>query len=237
MGKMPMLQKDMARMAMLHLEGRENMKDEKDNLEFLLSQYLDGQLDPREMERMEDRLGGDLELRRELQRYAKLDEMLGELRSPPELEAVDFDAQRREIMAALDRKALLSGRPRFNVIRMTFAGVGALAAAALIAVGAWLAFHTPTVAPSDSVVRVEMVKPVSSDQGQVVVSIAGPEPEDMSQAQVTVEYERVPDDEFPLASDQTPEAWDAPTGTVLMVGASPAQPEPPASSLADLLME
>ena len=216
------------------------MKNEKDNLEFLLSQYLDGQLDPQEMERMEDRLGNDLELRRELQRYAKLDEMLGELRSPPELEAADFDAQRREIMAALERKALLAGRPRFNVIRLTFAGVGALAAAAIITVGTWLVIRTPpTVIGPSPMVRAGIVKPVSSGQGPVVVSLAGPGLEELSQAQVAVECVPVPDDEFSLAagSEQAPEAWDAPTGTVLMVGVSPKGPEQPANNLADLLLE
>jgi anti-sigma factor RsiW len=216
------------------------MENEKDNLEFLLSQYLDGQLDLQEMERMEDRLGGDLELRRELQRYAKLDEMLGELRSPPELEAVDFDAQRQEIMAALERKALLTGRPRFNVIRLTFAGAGALAAVALIAVGTWLAIHTTTLTPnSGPVARVEVVKPISSSHGQAVASLVGPGAEDPNQAQVAVEYEQVPDNEFSLAagSEQLPEAWDAPTGTVLMVGVSPKQPDQPANNLSDLLLE
>ena len=213
------------------------MTNEKDNLEFLLSQYLDGQLDPQEMERLEDRLGSDLELRREFQRYAKLDEMLGELRSPPELAAVDFDAQRHEIMAALERKALLAERPRFNVIRMTFAGVGALAAAAVIVAGSWLIFHTPS-GGSSPVARVEIVKPVSSSHGQAVASLAGPGLQDLNQAQVAVEYEQVPDNEFPLAAaERTPEAWDAPTGTVLMVGVSPRQPEQAANNMADLLLE
>jgi anti-sigma factor RsiW len=214
------------------------MKNEKDNLEFLLSQYLDGQLDPQDMERLEDRLGSDQELRREFQRYAKLDEIMGELRSPPELGAVDFVAQRQEIMAALERKALLAGRPRFNVIRMTFAGVGALAAAAVIVVGAWLIFRTPTGGISSPVARVEIVKPVSSVHGQAVASLVGPGPQNLNQAQVAVDYEQVPDNEFPLAAaEHTTEAWSAPTGTVLMVGVSPRQPEQPANSLADLLLE
>lgn len=215
------------------------MENEKDNLEFLLSQYLDGQLDPQEMERMEDRLGGDLELRRELQRYAKLDEMLGEMRLPPELEAVDFDAQRQEIMAALERKALLAGRPRFNVVRMTFAGVGALAAAAVIAVGTWLVIRTPTSTINSSpMARVEVVKPASSSHGQVVVSVVGPAIEDSNQAQVAVQYEQVPDNEFPLAAaEHKPQTWAAPTGTVLMVGVSPRQPDPSANNMSDLLLE
>jgi anti-sigma factor RsiW len=216
------------------------MKNEKDNLEFLLSQYLDGQLEPQEMERMEDRLGGDLELRREFQRYAKLDEMLAEMRLPPELAAVDFDVQRQEIMAALERKSLLAGRSRFNVIRLTFAGVGALAAVAVIAVGTWLAIRTSTSTLNSSpLVRVEVVNSISPSRGQVSVSVAGPGLEDSNQAQVAVEYEQVPDNEFSLAaqSDQAPETWNAPTGTVLMVGVAPKQPDQPANNLADLLLE
>jgi len=116
--------------------------------------------------------------------------------------------------------------------------VGALAAVALIAVGTWMLIHTPTGGPSP-VARVEMVKPVSSSHGQVVASLVGPGPEDPNQAQVAVEYEQVPDNEFSLAAgdEHAQEAWAAPTGTVLMVGVSPKQPDQPANNLADLLLE
>jgi anti-sigma factor RsiW len=216
------------------------MENEKDNSamraddpEFLLSQYLDGQLEPAEMERLEGRLGNDLALRREMQRYAKLDEMLDEMRSPRELDSVDFDSQRLEIMAALERKSLLKVRPRFNVIRMTFAGVGALAAAAIIAVGTWVALRTPPPGMGNPIVRVELVQP-DAPRGQVVVAIVAPEKLDPDTV-VVVEEPITPKE---LAQfHQSENQGNIPDGTVLMFGASPEPADEPANNMADLLLE
>jgi anti-sigma factor RsiW len=216
------------------------MENEKDNSamraddpEFLLSQYLDGQLEPAEMERLEERLGNDLSLRRQMQRYAKLDEILADLRVPKELESVDFESQRLEIMAALERKSLLKVRPRYSVIRMTFAGVGALAAAAVIAVGTWAVLRTTPVSVGTPIVRVELSQP-DAPRGLVTASVAAPAGE--ASDGVAVQYERVPDKE--LAKLRAREAQNnGPDGTVLMIGISPKPAEPPQSTLADLLLE
>jgi hypothetical protein len=220
------------------------MENEKDNSamraddpEFLLSQYLDGQLEPAQMERLEERLGNDISLRREMQLYGKLDEMLAELRRPKELESVNFDAQRQEIMAALERKALLKVRPKFNVIRLTFMGVGALAAAVVIAVGTWVALRTPPPSQivSTPIIRVYPAMPDAS-RGQVAVTIAEPAVEIPDQDQVAVQCQRLPDKE--VAKWQAREVHEnGPDGTVLMIGVSPKPAEPPPSSLVDLMME
>lgn len=216
------------------------MKNEEDNSagraddpEFLLSQYLDGQLEPDEMERLEERMGRDVSLRAQMQRYARLDEMLAELREPAELDAVDFDSQRMEIMSALERKALLRVKPRFSAIRLTFAGVGALAAAALIAVGTWSLLRTPHQ-PTSPIVRVQLVQP-DAPRGQVSVAVAAPQAEAVTEEQVAVECQEMSPKE--LVQLRLREAEDSQPNAVLMIGISPHPAEPPSYATADWLLE
>jgi len=202
------------------------MDIDKDNPEFLLSQYLDGQLSPAEMERLEERLGDDGLLRRELQRYAALGEMLSSLPPSPELDQIDFDAQRHDIMAQLERKALLVHRPRSRVFRLTLAG-SAIAAMALVAISAWLFFHSqaPTAAPapSNAIAVSTLVQPEGAPAATIEVAVMGAAPAMAREPVVAVNYGKLADKDY--LPQKKMDFAAAPTGTVLMIGAAPRAPK------------
>ena len=69
--------------------------------EFRLSQYLDGQMGRKERRLFEQQLQADPSLREELDLYASLEGMLGELAlQEPEGLDVNYDQQRSQIVAA-----------------------------------------------------------------------------------------------------------------------------------------
>jgi anti-sigma factor RsiW len=107
----------------------DNPPDNTD-LEFLINQYLDGQLEGRQLADFERRLAEDPALASELARYEALEGRLSAM-SGGGLEKVDFQAQRASIMSALERKALLTP-PRRSVLLFRPAFWGAVAAAASI---------------------------------------------------------------------------------------------------------
>jgi anti-sigma factor RsiW len=140
-------------------------EQERDNLEFELSQYLDGQLSGRRERRLERRLEQDPALREELKKYASLEGGLASL-AQRELAGLDYDAQRGEVVRMLERKRLLAAPRRAVIFRPVFAwGGGALAVAAGLLVGmwAWMSSGTGTVParqPSPAtVVSVALVAP------------------------------------------------------------------------------
>lgn len=88
--------------------------NDKKNLEYLLSEYLDGQLTGRDKAKLERQLAEDTDLRAELRCYTALNEHL-QAADAQELEQIDYNAQRAEIIAAVERKVLLEGPPRRRV--------------------------------------------------------------------------------------------------------------------------
>ncbi len=114
-----------------------NEQDGNENLEYQFSQYLDGQLSPRAETKLKRRLAEDGDLSEELRRYTALNQHLQAM-GRSELEAVDYDAQRAEIYAALERKALLEGPPRRRLVLRPVFAVSAIAAAILILASAGL---------------------------------------------------------------------------------------------------
>jgi anti-sigma factor RsiW len=181
---------------------------EQDNLEFELSQYLDGQLSGRRARQLERRLEQDPALRETLQRYAALDGRLVALGGAG-LAGVDYDSQRAEVVRRLERRALLERRPaRIIFLRPVFAMAGgglAVAAAVLIAVLVWRGGQPPVSTPTVSEVSVAVLAPVVPRGGE---------------AQVTLR--RLEDREIRLADAE--EGPHAPPGTV-MVSINPPPPD------------
>lgn len=150
-----------------------------------LCEYLDGQLSAHERVQLERRLEHDEALRRELARYGDLDELLAGLARDP-VEGVDYDVQRAEIVAAVERQALLGARRL--VLRPVFLGTMAAAALVLIAVTAAIVLLRPRGpleparpgVPMASAVRVELLPAAASPAGtaEVFVRLSAMEPSD-----------------------------------------------------------
>lgn len=122
------------------------MTDDNDNQlqdEFLLSQYLDGQLGERQAADLERRLAKDGTLRRQMELYAALEKKLSALAQDAAPADVDYDWQRQEIMAALERRSLLNNlQPRRMFLRRPVPmSLMAAAAAVVIAFGGWFVTH------------------------------------------------------------------------------------------------
>jgi len=126
-------------------------KIDPNNIEFKLSQLLDGDLSPDEQDRLLARLRDDEELSRTYAGYRRLDAMLEDLIVAPELSQVDYDAQRADIIATLEKRSLLA-KPRPRVIPWVYRGALAAAATVLLAIGATMVFKTampdPTPGPT-----------------------------------------------------------------------------------------
>ena len=148
-------------------------RPEKDNLEFELNQYLDGQVGGRRARRLERELQQDPELQGDLKKYAALDGMLSGL-ARTELAGVNYDSQRAEVVRLLERRRLLD-RPQWRPVflRPIFAVGGGLAVAAALVVGivAWMHSH-PVGAPVTSPkVFAALVAPKAAPEAQVQVAL------------------------------------------------------------------
>jgi len=183
-------------------------KPKDDDLEFRLSCYLDGQLPRRERLALEKRLRQDEALREELRRYAALEASLAEL-SAGEVGGVDYDRQRAEILAAVERKALLAPPRRPPILLRPAFRVLTAAASILLAVSAGVLLY--------------QFLPPAETTPTVIVEIPPLAPRPSGPVQVTVEIS-APEEEVPLASE--PESLDeTPAGTIL-VCVSPQAPRP-----------
>jgi len=225
-------------------------KPDPNNLEFKLSQLLDGDLSPDEEAALLARLRDDDELSRTCAGYRRLDEMLGDLAAAPELADVDYDAQRADIMATLARRALLA-KPQRRVLPWMFGSVAAAAAVAVLALGATLFFKTSVItvdSPTDGLVIVPVDKPAdpliasalvlpSRSRGTVESALQPMVRDRVGIASVSIVQIRVnylDDDEFmlsdpddnPLAHGSDigrPVAKPLPAGTVLMIFDRPVE--------------
>lgn len=156
----------------------DNPPDNTD-LEFLISQYLDGQLEGRQFADFERRLAEDPLLAGELARYETLEGRLSAM-SGGGLEKVDFQAQRASIMSALERKALLTpSRQRVLIFHPAFWGAVAAAASIVLAVFVGMKAWRPGTGPGpgpDSIVGPmvsSVIVPVSPPpRGEEIVQMA-----------------------------------------------------------------
>ena len=189
-----------------------------DEMQFQLSQYVDGQLSPEQAGGLEQRLERDPQLREELRRYRALEANLAAI-GQAEPEGVDYDAQRERIMDELARRALLARRPARRIRLRPFLGGLAAAAAVVLALTAWMVYG-PTDRPGASGVPT----------GRPIVSVSlVPVAEPAGEGQVTVQCRRLD----PGALRRAPRAApllvpQPPTGTVVVSFGCPAhKPRPP----------
>jgi len=181
------------------------MSEKPEKVEWELSQYLDGQLSSRQAAALEKRLAQDPQLRQELQRYVALEEHLSAM-GREELAGIDYESQRSQIMAALERKGLLAARPRRVLIfRPVFGVLAAAAAVAIVATVALVLFGTkpPTQAP----IAKAPLGPAP------MVAVAGMlAPPAQRETKVSVQYPQMVREELPPAQEEAPA--DIPPGTV-----------------------
>ncbi len=196
-------------------------RDDNERLEFTLSQYLDGELSPKEQAELRSRLAGDEALRDELRRYTALQQQIDDA-NRAELGDIDYDAQRAEIIAAVERKILLEGPPRRRplVLRPVFGVVIAAAAAMLLvaSVAIWRLGQTP--ATTSGPVVIAMVLPESSHHVQAVEPV--------------VRLMRMEGQDLVMAPFPSAEADTLPPGTVVVSVGSRARPRAAAGMLAGM---
>lgn len=175
---------------------------EKDETELKLTEYLDGRLCATDAAEFEKRSGTDPALQAELRRYAALQEHLAALgQDAPD--GVDYDDQRAQIMAAVERKMLLKGRTgRPRVLRPIFAAAGGIAAAILIAVSLTLLFRSNGEDPLRTEIVLTRLLPFATAA-------------DAEKPELRVEYRRMSPGE--LRPETDPQTHDPlPPGTVLV---------------------
>ena len=122
-----------------------NGKEHNGDIGFILTEYLDGNLDAAGKAVLAARLESDAGLREELRRYTALNE---NLQIAPEcddvLDEIDYDMQRAEIIAAVERKVLLEGPPRRRLLlRPTFRVLAAAATILLVFTVGTFMFRSP----------------------------------------------------------------------------------------------
>jgi hypothetical protein len=141
----------------------------------LLSEYAAGQLGADDARQAERLLAEDASAREDVRQYAALADQLAELgrTGPP---GVDYDAQRADILRALERRALLEGPGAGRVRRRWRVLVPLAAAAALViaAVAMFLATRTPPAGPADEEVFAAVLpaSPRPSGPATVVAALA-----------------------------------------------------------------
>lgn len=106
-----------------------NDKEQLD-LEFQISQYLDGQLSDRQASELEKRIQSDERLGRLMEQYAAVASHVSG--TPLDESEFDFVEQKAEIMQAVERKMLLGTQKRRRIVFRPFAKMAAAAAAVVI---------------------------------------------------------------------------------------------------------
>lgn len=140
------------------------MIKDQDNLEYAISQYLDGTLSAFDRQVLEDRLASDAEARLLASEYAQMDRVLKASRILPE---IDFDQFAQSIKAQIAKEDDHAPAP----LRLpgVFVRYTAIAAGIVLAIGVGLHFipgtsHTdpPTIAGGSIQVKVNLVQAPTS---------------------------------------------------------------------------
>lgn len=175
----------------------ENAQQER--VEQELTEYLDGALSPRRARRLEDRLAADETLRETLGKYAALEGHLAALGD--EAPDVDYDAQRRDVLAALERRELLDRPARRPVVLRPWFVASAAAAMVLMALlTGWAVDRWLSPAWSGPVVQVALSGPTRPAEAGTI----------------EVRYPPVRWSEMRLATNEERTASARPAGTVMV---------------------
>jgi anti-sigma factor RsiW len=141
-----------------------------DELEYSISQYIDGTLPPVETAALEQRLAGDAEARGILAEYRKLDSVLKSAIPPPD---VDWDQFSTSIIAAVSQEEAPVRHYSMKWVRT--AATWAVAAVIFMAVGVTFRSFWKDAAPGSSGPVAVVPKPLKS-----VVQVAGPQARPLS---------------------------------------------------------
>jgi negative regulator of sigma E activity len=157
----------------------------RDELEFAISQYLDGNLAEAQESALEARLATDAEARALLAEYRSLDRVLRAAPKP----AVDHDELASRIRGAVEREAAPAQSYRLHWVRT----VSAFALAACVVIAAAVGIRRLTMtdrtgqnpmaeAPAKQIIVVDaMTRPAVSTQPVAIVSVGPPaNPQDRS---------------------------------------------------------
>jgi len=168
-----------------------------DEIEFEMSQLLDGELSPEREAALRRRLGEDPALAEEYRLYKALD---GTLSPPGEpLDEVDWDFQRESIRGVLEREALLTASGSFWPGRVVRWAVTVTAAAAAIAILALAVQQWLPTSPETPVVITPPETPTPPDQSPLVVAYAPPKAPPTG-SRLTVTYSEPTTAELALAA-------------------------------------
>ena len=187
---------------------------DKQNIEFQICQLLDGQSTGRQGRRIEQLLEASPSAAEQARLYRALESGLARLDDNLPFDEFDFQQQREEVMAKLERRLLLDGHgPRSRTILLRPAWLTAAAAAAAVlvaAVGAALWLTRPQAPVSRPVA---MVKVLPAQQAPLKPG-----------GYVDVQTRQGPSwDEMPLAPEDPQGRGNLPSGTVVVsFGAEPA---------------
>jgi len=157
------------------------MRNAKQDIELLISQYVDGLLDKARADELERKLKTDPALGEQLRLYESLQALL-KADGGEALSGIDYDAQREEIMAAVQRKALVEGVLARRVILRPVFGVLAAAAAVLLVASVGLLVYRagPGAGPELSVAVRSAAVSRPAEAGQLEVSIRRVDPENLA---------------------------------------------------------
>jgi len=188
----------------------------RDDIEFKLSEMLDGELPADQAEALRRELDANPDLAAEHRRYESLDAVLGEMgRRTVE---VDWDLQRESIRATLEREALLQPQRRTWPARLIRLSAAAAAAAAVIVL-AVLAGHWLLVGPAPTgEVHVAWQAPGAAT-GAAVAGVLGPSPLPSKSAALEVAYVRT----APIEMPEPPLAGRV--GTIVVAAGGTARPD------------
>ena len=152
------------------------MPNAEHDMEFLITQYVDGLLDPSRAAELERKLEADPALREQLRLYESLQGLLM-ADDRKALSGIDYDGQREEVIAAVQRRALAERLPSRPVILRPMFRVLAAAAAVLVVASVGLLVNRagPRAEPEVSVaMRSAAVSPAG--RGELEVSMRRVDP-------------------------------------------------------------
>ncbi len=186
------------------------------DVEYKLSELVDGNLPEVEAEQLHGKLASDPELTEELRLYRAVDDVLaGEGEEMPE---IDWGFQRESIRGVLEREALLRpAGPTWpgRLVRWTATAAGVMAAAAAIVLVA-VNVLSPTLPENPPEVEVALLPP-ADPAGPESLTVSVIEPDADQQPSVEVSYAVSGD--IPPSSIDVASAFGAPTqprGTIVI---------------------
>lgn len=151
------------------------MKDKPDtkSMEYRLWRLVEGDVDQAEADQLRARVRTDSDLADLEATERKLSDHLDALAEAQDevIDRTDWDSGRAEIMARLERQALLDGPRKRRFLRHPWKVAAAVAAAVLLAAGIslWLTPETPSAGP---VAQVRMVPAQAPPGGSGVISVS-----------------------------------------------------------------